>query len=81
MYSVRQILALYRINREAWRSRSVQHLQGRKVLESDEISTSTFSDLTDAELVKTVVGMLCQTTEYHLGYHGNYPAVRRDGKE
>jgi len=81
MNSVRQIVALYRIDREVWKSRSVQHLQGHELLESDEIAASNFSDLTDTELVETVIGMLCQTIEYHSGYDGNYPAVGRDGKE
>ncbi|KAA8618219.1 hypothetical protein PtrV1_09726 [Pyrenophora tritici-repentis] len=81
MYSVRQIVALYRVNRETWKSHSIKHLRKCEDLDDDESLETNFPALADVELVEKIIDMLCYAIEYNLGYRGNYTLLGRDGKE
>jgi hypothetical protein len=81
MYSVRQIVALYRIDRQAWREQSIKYLQMCQPFDRDEATSNIFSEMSDAELVEAVIEWICNAIEYNLGYDGNFSTVGRDGKE
>jgi hypothetical protein len=81
MYSVRQVVALYRIDRQAWREQSIRYLHDRRPFYTDETTSNIFSDFSDAELVEAVINWICNAIEYNLGYDGNFKTVDRDGKE
>ncbi|KAI4636167.1 hypothetical protein J4E83_001121 [Alternaria metachromatica] len=81
MYSVRQVVALYRIDHEAWKSLSVGYLRRCEEMGYDDALESNFATLSDAELVEAVIDMLCKAIEYHLGYTGSYARIGRDQTE
>ena len=81
MYSVRQIVALYRIDNEAWHSLSVKYLHDWETMDAYDSIESDFTDLDDAELVEQVIDTLCKGIEYNLGYKGSYSRLGRDKTE
>ncbi|KAI4943059.1 hypothetical protein J4E86_010006 [Alternaria arbusti] len=81
MYSVRQVVALYRIDHEAWKSLSVEYLRRCEAMGDDDALESNFATLSDAELVEAVIDMLCGAIEYNLGYTGSYARIGRDQTE
>ncbi|KAH6881597.1 hypothetical protein BKA58DRAFT_445800 [Alternaria rosae] len=81
MYSVRQIVALYRIGHEAWKSLSIEQLRLCEAMGDDSSLESNFATLSDAELVEAVIDMLCRAIEYNLGYIGSYARIGRDQTE
>ncbi|KAI4938883.1 uncharacterized protein J4E92_000164 [Alternaria infectoria] len=81
MYSVRQVVALYRIDHEAWKSLSVEYLRRCEAMGDDDALESDFATLSDAELVEAVIDMLCGAIEYNLGYTGSYARIGRDQTE
>jgi hypothetical protein len=81
MYSVRQIVVLYRIDRQAWREQSIKYLQTCQPFDRDETTSYIFSKLSEVELVEAVIEWICNAIEYNLGYDGNFKTVARDGKE
>ena len=81
MYSVRQVVALYRVDHETWKWHSIKYLEEYKDLDNGESLEEGFSALLDAELVEKVIDMPCDEIEYNLGYDGNYSLLGRDGKE
>ena len=82
MYSVRQIVALYRIDNEAWQSLSVKYLHDDwEIMNEYDLGECDFTYLTDAELVEEVIDTLCKGIEYNLGYTGSYSRLGRDKTE
>jgi hypothetical protein len=81
MYSVRQIVALYRTDYEAWKSLSIKHLYECRMMDEEDSSTEELAALSDDELVEAVIDMLCRAIEYNLGYGGFYSHVGRDKTE
>ncbi len=81
MYSVRQIVALYRTDYEAWKSLSIKYLYACRMMDEEEPSTDELEALSDAELIEAVIDMLYRAIEYNLGYGGSYSRVGRDKTE
>ncbi|KAI4949487.1 hypothetical protein J4E91_005226 [Alternaria rosae] len=81
MYSLRQIVALYRIGHEAWKSLSAEYLRLCEAMGGEGSLESKFATLSDAELIEAVVEMLCRAIAYNLGYTGSYSRVGRDQTE
>jgi hypothetical protein len=81
VYSVRQIVALCGIDRETWKWHSANYLRRCEVVDDDTSAANNFASLGDAELVETVIAILCKAIEYSLGYECNSVSVGRDGKE
>ncbi|KAG9193400.1 hypothetical protein G6011_03435 [Alternaria panax] len=80
-YSVRRIVALYRVDREAWKSHSIKYLHGCKAMDNDDSSTNEIEALSDADLVEAIINMLCVAMGCNLGYKGSYSRVGRDETE
>jgi hypothetical protein len=82
LYSVRQIVALYRVQHDTWQWHSIKFLK-----RCEEIDSSVdfyhfyeyYEKLPDAELVEKVIDMLCKAIKYKLGYEGYFRPTKRDG--
>ncbi|KAL1799247.1 hypothetical protein ACET3X_003284 [Alternaria dauci] len=81
MYSVRQTVALYRVDHEAWKSCSIKYLHRSQEMDHDDSSVGKIEALSDSELVEATIDMLCNAMEYNLGYKGSYSRIGRDGTE
>jgi hypothetical protein len=81
MYSVRQIVALYRVSREAWKWHSINLLHKYQEMNDAGLSSSKLTELSDAELVEAIIDMLCKAIEYNLGYQGSFSRIGRNGTE
>ncbi|CAO2647285.1 Nn.00g082070.m01.CDS01 [Neocucurbitaria sp. VM-36] len=78
MYSVRQIVALYRIKPATWRSISIKYLQRYKFLRDDDFDASIIAEYSNPELVQAVIEMLSTSLECELGCTGNFRSLYRD---
>jgi hypothetical protein len=81
MYSVRQIVALYRVDRETWKSHSLKYLHMYKWMDHNEASADSSTTLSNPELIEAVIDMLCKAIEFNLGYEGNFSLINRKGEE
>ena len=79
MYSVRQIVDLYRIDREVWKGHSVEYLSGCDEVDDDTSAANNFTSLGDAW--KRSSTSCARQIEYSLEYECNSVSVGRDGKE
>jgi hypothetical protein len=70
MYAVRQIVALYRVDYETWKWRSLKYLRRCEMMEDDDSSGGSFKTMTDADLVEATIDMLCTAIKYNLGRIG-----------
>jgi hypothetical protein len=80
LYQVRQIVALYRIDRQTWRDTSIAYIKDYELVANDLVSSS-WEEASDADLVEAVIRLLTNAIEYHLGYKGKYSVSDRDGKD
>jgi hypothetical protein len=83
MYSVRQIVALWRVDNQKWRLKSTEYLarclriEGHKI----EITDSYWRQFTDGVIIEAIIEMLVKAVEYRLGYEGSWSPVGRDKSE
>jgi hypothetical protein len=78
LYSVRQIVALYRVQHDAWQKWSIEFLQACERAESElnECEDAhNYRELPAAELVEQVIDRLCKVIEYILGYERTFPPL------
>ncbi|RMZ68272.1 glutathione S-transferase III [Pyrenophora seminiperda CCB06] len=68
MYSVRQVVALYRIDHATWRRHSIEYLSRYDMVWLDSVTPR--DSIGDAELVEQMIHLLCTAIKYHLGYYG-----------
>ncbi|KAF9691154.1 hypothetical protein EKO04_010590 [Ascochyta lentis] len=72
LYSVRQIVALHRINASKWQDLSTQLLHRRDIIHGNEFPWP----LSDASMVAETIGVFSEALEYRLGRAGNYTRGR-----
>jgi hypothetical protein len=83
MYSVRRIVALWRIDNQKWRWKSTEYLarclrfEGHKI----EITESYWRQFTAGVIIEAIIEMLVKAVEYRLGYQGSWSPVGRDKSE
>ncbi|KAJ4340947.1 hypothetical protein N0V95_007349 [Ascochyta clinopodiicola] len=71
-YSIRQIVALHRIEISKWRDLSTQLLRGHDVIHNDE----WFWPLSDSSLIENVISVFNEALEYRVGRKGRYAQGR-----
>ena len=83
MYSVRQIVALWRLDIDQWRLRSTENVaKGFRIEESSAGTTTKYwRQRTDLVIVKATTDMLVNAAVYRLGYQGSWSPVGRDKSE
>ena len=79
MYSVRQIVSLFREYADVWRATSVNHLRCWAVLRNDEPLSTHWDQRSDAELIDAVIDILTEGVLYYLGYQGQFTLKARNG--
>jgi hypothetical protein len=79
LYSIRQVVALYRAERGMWKELTIAFLQRTITVNARKGTGKDWEALNDAQLVEEAIEVLCRAIEYQLGYEGNFSVVGRNG--
>jgi len=84
MYSIRQNVALWRLDLDEWQRVSTSYLRRCERTENRRSPKNTktyWLQRESEEIVEATIDMLTKAAEYRLGYEGSFSPIARDGSE
>ncbi|KAF1918831.1 hypothetical protein BDU57DRAFT_121428 [Ampelomyces quisqualis] len=81
MYSVRQVVALWRLDETLWRRLTVRSLRVYDLVKCRVSQEMFWANKSTPELVEAAISMLAEASEFKLGYRGSWSPEARGGSD